>query len=152
MERQSESEAVGSTPHESAEPQPAPEPDGAPAQAVMVTLPPQPRFIRVARLVAAGLAHELGFGVDRLDDVRLAIGEACALAVQVGARDVRLSYVLEERGLRVAIDAELGSRGDQLDDDYIALVEQVLEVACSDHHIDRDDQRISIHVSFTDGI
>ena len=54
----------------------------------MVTLPPQPRFIRVARLVAAGLANELGFGVDRLDDVRLAIGEACALAVQVGARDV----------------------------------------------------------------
>ena len=117
----------------------------------MVTLPPQPRFIRVARLVAAGLANELGFGVDRLDDVRLAIGEACGLAVQVGASEVSLSYVLDEGSLSVTIDAELGRAGDQPDADYVALVEQVLAVACSDHHIDRDDRRMSIRVTFTDG-
>ena len=127
-----------------------PEPVGAP-QAVVITLPPQPRFIRVARLVAAGLANELGFGVDRLDDVRLAVGEACALAVQVGAHDVTLSYVLEGGGLSVTIDAELGSTGDQLDVEYVSLVEQVLQVACSDHHIDRDEHRLSIRISFTDG-
>ena len=54
-----------------------------------VTLPPQPRYIRIARLVGVGLANELGFGVDRLDDVRLAIGEACGFAVQIGASEVR---------------------------------------------------------------
>ena len=74
-----------------------------------------------------------------------------ALAVQVGAQEVTLSYVLDARSLSVTIDAELGGAGDQLDADYVALVEQVLEVAGSDHHIDRDDRRMSIRVTFTDG-
>ncbi len=151
MERQGDPDAAGSAPQEDADVRAVPEAIDPTSQAVTVTLPPQPRFIRVARLVAAGLANELGFGVDRLDDVRLAIGEACALAVQVGAREVTLSYMLEDSGLSVTIDAELGSTGDQLDAEYVALVEQVLTVACSDHHIDRDDRRMSIRLSFTDG-
>ena len=151
MERQSDPGGTGSAPLEEAEAGTAQEPVALSSQGVIVTLPPQPRFIRVARLVAAGLANELGFGVDRLDDVRLAIGEACALAVQVGAHQVTLSYLLGTDGLRVTIDAELGGAGDQLDADYIALVEQVLGVACSEHNIDRDERRMSIQLSFTDG-
>jgi hypothetical protein len=150
MERQGEPEGAGSTPPDDAA-RAVPEPVGAPSQTVMLTLPPQPRFIRVARLVASGLANELGFGLDRLDDVRLAIGEACGLAVQVGARKVSLSYVLDHGSLSVAIDAELDSTADQLDADYVALVEQVLAVASFKHHIDRDDRRMSIDVTFTDG-
>ncbi len=60
--------------------------------------------------------------------------------------------MLDDGSLSVTIDAELGSAADQLDADYVALVEQVLAVACSDHHIDRDDRRMSIRVTFTDGI
>ncbi len=39
---------------------------------------------------------------------------------------VTLSYVLEGGGSSVTIDAELGSTGDQLDVEYVSLVEQVL--------------------------
>jgi anti-sigma regulatory factor (Ser/Thr protein kinase) len=60
--------------------------DGRGVDAVGLNLPPQSRYIRIARLVGAGLANELGFGVDRLDDVRLAIGEACTRAVAVHRR------------------------------------------------------------------
>ncbi len=147
MERQNEPDGAGATPPEGDDELTAHE---STTQAVTITLPPQPRFIRVARLVAAGLASELGFGVDRLDDVRLAVGEACSLAVQVGARDVSLTYVLDS-GLSVAIEAELGDADDHLDADYIALVEQVLAVACSSHDIDRDERRMSIRVTFTNG-
>jgi hypothetical protein len=116
---------------------------------VIVTLPALPRLVRVARLVASGLANELGFGVDRLDDVRLAIGEACGFAVQMGAREITLTYALDERSLGVAIDAVLDGGGAEPDDDYAALVGQVLAVACSAHHIDRDDRQLSIGVTFT---
>jgi Histidine kinase-like ATPase domain len=118
--------------------------------AVTLTLPPEPRLIRVARLVAAGLANELGFGVDRLDDVRLAVGEACGLAVQVGARQIVLSYVLNEHSLSVTIDAVLDGPAEQLDADYLALAEQVLAVACADYRVDRGDRRLSIGIDFTD--
>jgi serine/threonine-protein kinase RsbW len=117
---------------------------------VTLTLPPQPRFVRVARLVATGLANELGFGVDRLDDVRLAVGEACGLAVQVGARQIELSYVLAEHSLSVTIDAVLDGPAVQLDADYVTLAEQVLAVACDDQRVDRDERRMSIGITFTD--
>lgn len=117
---------------------------------VIVILPAQPRLVRVARLVASGLANELGFGVDRLDDVRLAVGEACGYAVQIGASEITVTYALDERSLGVTIDAVLNGGGAEPEDDYAALVDQVLSVACAEHHIDRDDRRLSIGVTFTD--
>jgi Histidine kinase-like ATPase domain len=151
MERQGDHDGAASSSAERAGAAAAPDSSGSTSDQVTITLPPQPRYIRVARLVATGLANELGFGVDRLDDVRLAIGEACGLAVQVGAKEVSLAYDLDATSLTVTIDAVLGGVAAQLDDDYVALVEQVLAVAGTDHHIDRDDQRMSIRVTFTDG-
>ena len=89
-------------------------------------------------------------GVDRLDDVRLAVGEACALAVQAGARAVDLSYSLDKATLVVSLDAVLGGDG-ELDADYLTLVDQVLAVACSAHRVERDDRRMSMRLCFVDG-
>jgi serine/threonine-protein kinase RsbW len=119
--------------------------------AVGLDLPAQSRYIRIARLVGAGLANELGFGVDRLDDVRLAIGEACGLAVHSGAVGLALRYALDESSLAVAVDAPIDRDDGQLDPEYRALVDQVLSVACSTHAIDRGDRQMTIRLTFTDG-
>jgi len=124
---------------------------GSPPDAVTLTFPAQPRYLRVARLVASGLANELGFGVDRLDDVRLAVGEACSLAVQFGATTISLAYVLDDHRLDVSIQAALDGPRDDVDVENLALVGQVLAVAGSDHRIDRQHGQLSVHVSFTDG-
>jgi serine/threonine-protein kinase RsbW len=131
--------------------------DGAGVDAIGLDLPAQSRYIRIARLVGAGLANELGFGVDRLDDVRLAIGEACGLAVHSGAGAMSLSYVLEQTSLTVAIEASIDRAGRNLDPDYAALVEQVLTVACSAHAIEHGEprehgeRRMTMRLTFTDG-
>lgn len=116
--------------------------------AVIITLPARARYQRVGRLVGSGLANELGFGVDRLDDVRLAIGESCALAAQTGARHLTLTYRLDEQRLEVTIDAVIDEPGVELDADYVALAEQVLAIACSRYEIDRDRRRMSIRITF----
>nr|WP_246314964.1 ATP-binding protein [Kineococcus aurantiacus] len=41
--------------------------------------------VRTARLVAVSVARRAGFGEDQLDEIRIAIGEACARAVAGGA-------------------------------------------------------------------
>jgi serine/threonine-protein kinase RsbW len=128
------------------------ESDATTSSKVVVTLPAQPRLVRIARLVASGLANELGFGVDRLDDVRLAVGEACGFAVQIGATELTLTYALDARSLGVTLDAVLDGAGAEPEDDYAALVGQVLAVACSAHHIDRDDRHLLIGITFTDAI
>jgi serine/threonine-protein kinase RsbW len=128
----------------------APSPD-LDADAVGLDLPAQSRYIRIARLVGAGLANELGFDVDRLDDVRLAIGEACGLAVHSGAVGMSLRYVLDQSSLTVAVEAPIDGDDGHLDPEYLALVEQVLSVACSTHAIDRGDRRMMIRLTFSNG-
>ena len=48
---------------------------------VVLSVPPDPAFVRVVRLVATAMARKSGIDEDVLDDIRLAVGQACARAV-----------------------------------------------------------------------
>lgn len=49
---------------------------------VRLAIPAQARYLRLARLTAAGLAGDLGFGVDDIEDLRVAIDELCAAVIE----------------------------------------------------------------------
>jgi len=49
---------------------------------VTLRLPPSAAHVRTARLIAAAVARRSGVGEELLDEVRLAVGEACARAVR----------------------------------------------------------------------
>jgi anti-sigma regulatory factor (Ser/Thr protein kinase) len=53
---------------------------------VNVTFTPDPAYVRTVRLVAAAVARRAGVPDDILDEVRLAIGEACTRAVALHRR------------------------------------------------------------------
>lgn len=53
---------------------------------VTLRLPPSAAHVRTARLIAAAMARRSGVGEDVLDEVRLAVGEACARAVRIQER------------------------------------------------------------------
>lgn len=53
---------------------------------VTLRLAPRPAHVRTARLVASAMARRGGVAEDLLDDVRLAVGEACARAVRLHER------------------------------------------------------------------
>lgn len=50
---------------------------------VTIKLPPKPDQVRTARLLAVSVARRAGVAETLIDEVRLAVGEACARAVQV---------------------------------------------------------------------
>jgi serine/threonine-protein kinase RsbW len=52
---------------------------------VDVSFTPLPAHVRTARLVALAMARRIGVAEDTLDEVRLAVGEACSRAVGVHA-------------------------------------------------------------------
>lgn len=126
--------------------------EGRPAggESISLSLPPHARFVRVARLVGSGLANELGFDVERLDDVRLAIGEACALVVQAGASEVGLTFTLDGASLLVSVRGT-GAGDFRLPDRvHLTLVDQVLAVACSEHSVEQLDGALALHLTFSD--
>jgi anti-sigma regulatory factor (Ser/Thr protein kinase) len=63
---------------------------------VTLRLPPSAAHVRTARLIAAAVARRSGVGEDLLDEVRLAVGEACARAVRQHERHGMLSAVTVE--------------------------------------------------------
>jgi len=48
---------------------------------IRLAIPADVRFLRVARLTAAGVAGDLGFGLQAIEDLRVAIDELCALVI-----------------------------------------------------------------------
>lgn len=74
---------------------------------VTLRLPPSAAHVRTARLIAAAVARRSGVGEELLDEVRLAVGEACARAVRQHERHgissaVTVEFVEGDR-FRVAV-------------------------------------------------
>ena len=80
--------------------------------------PPKPGYVRTARHTVAALAHMLGMPESSVEDIRLAVSEACTNAVSANARadrggePVRVRVELDERRLLV----EVLDRGPALDE------------------------------------
>jgi serine/threonine-protein kinase RsbW len=85
---------------------------------VEVTFTPLPVHVRTARLVATAVARRSGVAESLLDEVRLAVGEACSRAVEAHQRHcpaepVRVSLTDDGEQFQVVVtDAVPGSQHD----------------------------------------
>jgi len=52
------------------------------AETVQLIIPCRPEYVGVARLAILGIASRMPFSYDEVEDVRLAVGEACTHAVE----------------------------------------------------------------------
>jgi len=48
---------------------------------VNLSLPSKPEYVSVARLTASFVANKMGFDIEAIEDIKLAVGEACNNAV-----------------------------------------------------------------------
>jgi serine/threonine-protein kinase RsbW len=48
---------------------------------IVIQIPAHPRWVRTVRLAAAGVASGLNFSVEDIEDIKLAIAEACNNAI-----------------------------------------------------------------------
>lgn len=69
---------------------------------VEVTFTPLPAHVRTARLVATAVARRCGVSESLMDEVRLAVGEACSRAVEAHA------VQCPEEPVRVALSSQAG--------------------------------------------
>lgn len=58
---------------------------------IRLTLPATPQLMRVARLTAAGLASRLGFSLDEVEDLKIAVDELCFALVGSRGREGTLT-------------------------------------------------------------
>lgn len=60
--------------------------DEAQTAVVKLKIPCRPEFVSVARLAILGVASRMQFSYDEVEDLRLAVGEACTTAVERAAK------------------------------------------------------------------
>lgn len=58
---------------------------------VLLTVPADGGYLGVLRTATAGLAARLHFALDEIEDLRIAVDEACAMLLAVARRDAELS-------------------------------------------------------------
>jgi len=96
---------------------------------VEVTFTPLPVHVRTARLVATAVARRSGVAESLLDEVRLAVGEACSRAVEAHLRHcpgqpIRVALTDDGERFKVVVtDAALGwPNGAELDGGAAAVL------------------------------
>jgi serine/threonine-protein kinase RsbW len=78
---------------------------------VELTVPADSAYVAVVRTATAGLAARLSFSLDEIEDLRIAVDEACAMLLGLPAPDAPHQAVLTCRfdvladGLRVTVSA-----------------------------------------------
>lgn len=107
---------------------------------VRLTMPATPQLLRVARLTAAGLAGRLGFSVDEIEDVKIAVDELCFAVVGSKGRagTLTLTYRLGNHELAIEGEGTFASDSPEPAPAPSELSAQILAAVVDDHELSRD--------------
>ena len=106
---------------------------------VELRLPAESAYVAVLRMTTAGLAARLDFTLDDIEDLRMAVGEACALVLENAdaGGDLRANFDLSDGSIRVSVSAD--SIGD-VEPDVESFGWQVLTALTSEVVTSHDDR------------
>lgn len=122
-------------------------PDDRPTGSIELTLPSDARLVRLARLVASGVATAAGFDVEEVEDLRIAVDEVCGALVEGSdGGPLHLRFELGVNAVEV-IGSTSSSGLEQLDSQRIDLSRQILQVVVDSHLVEADagTMRVQLH-------
>ncbi len=113
---------------------------------VQLRIPADSAFLAVLRTATAGLAARLDFTLDDIEDLRIAVDEACAMVLpQVrSGTDLTCAFELGERNLTVSVTAECDDPQQPSRDGFAWTVLAALTTSVS---ADVEDGRLTIRLS-----
>ena len=110
---------------------------------VELLLPPDSRYMRLARLMASGVATTCGLPLEEVEDFRIAVDELCATLIEMGDGDpVQLAFQMTGDAL-VVVGTTTASGHELIDDDRLSLSRQILDVVTDGHGLERSAGRLA---------
>lgn len=78
-----------------------------PYDIVEMKIPAKPDYVAIARLTLSGIANRMGFSYDDIEDMKIAISEACTNAVQHAYKEeigeITVAFGLYEEYLEIVV-------------------------------------------------
>jgi serine/threonine-protein kinase RsbW len=118
---------------------------------VELRLPADGVYVSVVRTTTAGLAARLDFLIDDIEDLRIAVGEACAMVLQEAdlESDLVCSYYLSPGRLTVEVAVSAVSPEGP---EYDSFAWQVLSTMATKADADASDGRFAVRLTMESGV
>jgi len=104
---------------------------------VVLTMPAEASFVRLARLAAADAGSRAGFTLEEIDDLRIAVGELCVQVMGQTAKPTMTSLAFAISPGRVEVD---GTGPPAPDGDFTEISEAIVSAVTDEHEIVTDGQ------------
>lgn len=100
----------------------------SPGGRIELSLPPDGQYMRLARLMASGVASTCGLPLEEVEDFRIAVDELCATLIEMGdGQPVVLVFDVASDALVVHATTRAAA-GETVDEERLALSRQILDV------------------------
>ncbi len=84
---------------------------------IKISLPGKPEYVSIARLTASVIANKMGFNIDDVEDIKVAVGEACNNAVLHGKSEEEVFEIqFEVQTGRIVIEVKDNGNGFDVDE------------------------------------
>jgi len=103
---------------------------------IKLVIPAQSRFLRVARLTAAGIAGDLGFSLQEIEDLRVAVDEMCAVLIEGAGSSVDLELVYRIHDEELQLEGRCAQDGPLADLHPVAR--ELLTMTADEFAVDAD--------------
>ena len=110
---------------------------------VSLRTPADGAYVSVLRTMTAGLAARLDFTVDDIEDLRIAVGEACALVLpeSIPGGDLEADFHQVDGTLIVSVRVSTAARAEP---DYESFAWQVLSTLTDETAAEADDHHLGV--------
>jgi serine/threonine-protein kinase RsbW len=85
---------------------------------ISLTLPNAPEYVSIARLTLSGIANRMGFNIEDIEDLKVAVAEACTNAIKHGCGN-DCNYSIEFSVLKDKLRIEIRDGGEGFDYDKL---------------------------------
>lgn len=99
---------------------------------IELSLPGDSRYMRLARLMASGVASACGLPLEEVEDFRIVVDEICATLIEAGGGEP-LTLLFRSDGDVLVVEGRTGDVGKGPNQDRLALSHQILDVVTEVH-------------------
>ena len=118
------------------------------SDAVSLEFPASFEYVRLARLVASGLAAQMNFTLDDIEDLRIAVDELCSALVEAAAdrsSTVTVTFRIEEQQIDMEADVPtIAANGSYVIDN---ISSHILRAAVDRHELEQAAERLVARMS-----
>ncbi|MPM07157.1 Serine-protein kinase RsbW [bioreactor metagenome] len=73
-------------------------------ETIKMEITSNPEYVGIIRLTTSGIANKIGFSMDDIEDIKVAVSEACTNAIKHSNDDIfYITYTMLENGLTIEI-------------------------------------------------